>query len=319
MSSFAPYLNYIYIVGGLLGLFLGGEGLIRGAVSIAKRFGLPKLLIGLTIVGFGTSLPELLVCLKAALNGTPDIAIGNVVGSNIANVLLIAMCGALIYPVATTTVGLKRDVFVMFMSSIAITILAFSGTIDLYQGALLVLALITYLGIVYINQGKSPVTDDEPDLKPLSLGVASLWVIVSMTMLIFGADYLVRGATVVAHDFGVSEAVIGLTLVAIGTSLPELTVSLMSALRKQNEVALGNVIGSNIFNSLGILGITAMAKPISIDQHFLVIDLPMMAASSLFIAVLIFTKPKIGRMSALFGLATYGLYISFVAGLWSIG
>ena len=315
MAWIQQNLNLIYIVGGMLALFLGGEGLIRGAVALADKLRLPKLLIGLTVVGFGTSMPELMVALQAVGRGAPDVAIGNIIGSNTANILLIACAGALVMPLATQTRGLRRDVVVMVLAAAALVWFAFQGNLPTRAGQGLVAALGSYLLLVFLQERKwsaaSPKLDI--DVKPMSLPVALAYVSGGLIFLILGADYLVRGATAIATSMGVSEAVIGLTLVALGTSLPELTVSVMSSLKGQNEVSLGNVIGSNIFNILGILGITAMVHPVVISPAFLKVDLIVMAGASLWLAFLIFASPKIGRLSALLGLLVYAAYMTWLA------
>lgn len=315
MALIQQNLNLVYIIGGMLALFLGGEGLIRGAVALADKLRLPKLLIGLTVVGFGTSMPELMVCLKAVQRGAPDVALGNIIGSNTANILLIACAGALVMPLATRTKGLRRDVSVMVLAAAALVWVAVQGGLSVQAGQGLVAALGAYLLFVFLQERKTAAASpkSEVEVKPLSLPIALAFVAGGLVFLILGADYLVRGATAVATSMGVSEAVIGLTLVALGTSLPELTVSVMSSLKGQNEVSLGNVIGSNIFNILGILGITAMVHPVAISPEFLKVDLVVMAGASLWLACLIFVSPKIGRLSALLGLATYAAYMAWLA------
>lgn len=311
MGYFQAYLNHIYVIGGLIGLFLGGEGLIRGAVSLAERFHIPKLVVGLTIVGFGTSMPELLVCLQAVSRGAPDVAIGNVVGSNIANVLLIAGTGALIFPLNTMTKGLRRDVIVMLLAGLALLWFALRGMISQRDGLIMVAMILVYLIFVYLQERKSKPAVDVEDVGSSQLSVpwAIAFVAGGLAMLVFGADYLVKGSTAIASAMGVSEAVIGLTLVAVGTSLPELTVSVMSAIKGHNEVSLGNVIGSNIFNVLAILGITAGIHPIPIAPQFLSLDIPMMLGTTLWLCVMVFAFKRIGRLSGLLCLIIYAAYM----------
>ena len=311
MSNILPYLNQIYIIGGLIGLFLGGEGLIRGAVSLAERFHIPKLIVGLTIVGFGTSMPELLVSLQAVARGAPDVAVGNVVGSNIANVLLIAAMGALIFPLNTMTKGLKRDVIFMLLAALALLWFALSGKISQRDGLIMICIIMAYLIFVFLQERKSKSVVEVEALSSSHLSVpwAVAFVAGGLALLVFGADYLVKGSTAIASALGVSEAVIGLTLVAVGTSLPELTVSVMSAIKGQNEVSLGNIIGSNIFNILAILGMTAGIHALPISPQFLSVDIPLMLGATLWLCIMVFAYKRIGRLSGFLCLLIYAVYM----------
>ena len=311
-SYFAAYMDWFLIGGGLLGLFLGGEALIRGAVAIAERLRLPKLLVGLTIVGFGTSMPELLVSLKAVSKGAADVAVGNVIGSNIANILLIAGMGGLISPFIIRGNAVKRDALVMTLSTAALAGFAWQGGIDRQTGLAMTAALCLYLIIVLILDRNHSSAEVETS-KPLPFLLAFIFVGVGLLSLVFGADSLVRGATSIATQMGVSQAVIGLTLVAVGTSLPELTVSVISALRRQNEMALGNVIGSNIFNILAVLGITAAITPVHIDATFLQVDTPVLLAATAGLMLIVLLRPKLGRFAAFIGLAIYAAYMAWLA------
>jgi len=306
------YLNWLLIGGGLFGLFLGGEALIRGAVAIADRLKLPKLLVGLTIVGFGTSMPELLVSLKAVQSGAADVAVGNVVGSNIANILLILGLGALIRPISTQASGVRRDTLVMVLATSAFVYLAWRGGITGTEGLMMVGALATYVVFVCVADRHAVITSDAP-VKPMGTPWALVFIGVGLAALIFGADALVRGATAVATEFGVPQAVIGLTLVAVGTSLPELTVSVISAIKRQNELALGNVVGSNIFNLLAVFGITASISPIVIDAAFLPVDVSLMGGAAIILLLLVVTAPRLGRLSASGALLLYGGYMAWLA------
>ena len=306
MDFINQHIDLIFVAGGLVALFLGGEGLVRGAVGVAERLRIPKLLIGLTIIGFGTSLPELLVGLQAVRNGAPDIAVGNVVGSNIANILLTLSVAALIYPISIKRGGERRDSLVVVLASLALLWLAIQGTIDTRSGMVMVGVLVAYLLVTLFLDRNAQ--GEAPDGKQMPVLQALVWIGGGLTLLVFGADFLVKGATAVARDFGVSDAVIGLTLVAVGTSLPELTVSIIASVRRQNEVAVGNVLGSNIFNILGILGITAWLHPLTIAPDFLVVDLPVMVGAAVVACLLIWRGKPIGRLAALAGLVFYGLY-----------
>lgn len=301
-------MDYIYVIAGLIGLFFGGEALVRGSVGIARRMAIPPLLIGLTVVGFGTSTPELLVSVDAALRGAPDIAIGNIVGSNIANMLLIVGVTCLVWPIAVSGSTLRRDTAVMVIGVLALVPIFAIGEMGRFAGGLLVTGLASYLIWAYLQPGDAAVEDiDTPPL--VSALVSVLWVVGGLVVLMFGARFLVDGSVSIARGFGVSEAFIGLTIVAIGTSLPELATSVIAAFRRQSEIAIGNIVGSNIFNVLGILGITALIKPIPVADRFLNFDLPIMIIVSLILTILLLTRPVIGRKVGLAGLAGYAVYV----------
>ena len=301
-------MDYIYVIAGLIGLFFGGEALVRGSVGIARRMAIPPLLIGLTVVGFGTSTPELLVSVDAALRGAPDIAIGNIVGSNIANMLLIVGVTCLVWPIAVSGSTLRRDTAVMVIGVLALVPIFAIGEMGRFAGGLLVTGLASYLIWAYLQPGDAAVEDiDTPPL--VSALVSVLWVVGGLVVLMFGARFLVDGSVSIALGFGVSEAFIGLTIVAVGTSLPELSTSVIAAFRRQSEIAIGNIVGSNIFNVLGILGITALIKPIPVADRFLNFDLPIMIMVSFILTILLLTRPVIGRKVGLAGLAGYAVYV----------
>ena len=303
-------MDYLFLVLGLIGLFAGGDALVRGAVGIAQRLAMPPLLIGLTVVGFGTSTPELLVSVDAALRGVPDIAIGNVVGSNIGNILLIVGLSALVWPIRVAGGTLRRDLAVMLAAALALVPLFWLDALGRPAGLGLVAALAAYLGWTYLQQrGAAPV---------ISAGAPPLWRAliwggVGLAALMLGARWLVDGSVAIARGAGVSEAFIGLTIVAIGTSLPELATSLIAALRRHSEIAIGNIVGSNIFNVLGILGATALIAPIPIAPRFLTFDLPVMIAASLALAALL-SRPAIGRLTGCGLLLAYAGYVWMAQG-----
>ena len=301
-------MDYLFVALGLMGLFAGGEFLVRGSVAMAHRFALSPLLIGLTVVGFGTSTPELLVSVDAAWRGLPDIALGNVVGSNIANILLIVGVSALVWPIAIVGASLRRDLAVMLAAALALLPFFFMGWLSRAAGALLFAGLVVYLVTAY-RAGRA---DPEPEAEEptrLTAGRALLVVGVGLVALMVGARLLIDGSVAIARDFGISEAFIGLTIVAIGTSLPELATSLIAAFRRQSEIAIGNVVGSNVFNILGILGVTAIVAPLPVAGRFLAFDLPVMIAASLALSLLLLARPRIGRLTGLVLLLAYAAYI----------
>ena len=254
-------MNILFVLGGLLGLVLGGEYLVRGAVALAQRVGLSPLVIGLTVVGFGTSAPELVTSVQAALLGAPDIALGNVVGSNIANILLILGLAAVIAPVAISGRSFARDGTVMLAASLLCLGTVLLGQVDRLAGGVALVGLAAYLIYTFRSDrsGAEPM-EPLPDQAPSWL--ALVWLLGGLLLTILSARFLITGAVALAQAVGLSEAVIGLTIVAVGTSMPELVTSVIAARRGQSDVALGNVVGSNIFNILGVLGITALIQPV---------------------------------------------------------
>ena len=301
-------MDYLYLIAGLVGLFFGGEALVRGSVGIARRMAIPPLLIGLTVVGFGTSTPELLVSVDAAWRGVPNIALGNIVGSNIANILLIIGLSALVWPIKVMGATLRRDTAVMMAAALVLVPIFAMAQMGRPAGLVLVAGLVAYLVWAYRQPGDMG-AEDVGVPAPASALVSTLWVIGGLVALMVGARFLVDGAVNIARGYGISEAFIGLTIVAVGTSLPELATSLIAAFRRQSEIAIGNIVGSNIFNVLGILGVTALIAPIPVASRFLTFDLPVMIAVSLVLTALLLTRPVIGRGIGVAMLAGYVAYV----------
>ena len=301
-------MSYAFLFAGLIGLFLGGEALVRGSVGIAKRMAISPLLIGLTVVGFGTSTPELLVSVDAAWRGVPDIALGNIVGSNIANILLIVGLSALVWPIKIMGATLRRDTAVMMAAALVLVPVFAIGQVGRSSGLILVVGLAAYLIWAYRHSGDTVEEEVGISASPSAM-VSTLWVVGGLVALMVGARLLVDGAVSIARDFGISEAFIGLTIVAVGTSLPELATSLIAAIRRQSEIAIGNIIGSNIFNVLGILGVTALITPIPVASRFLTFDLPVMIAASMVLTTLLLTRPLIGRGVGVAMLVAYVVYV----------
>lgn len=315
MGLFADLLLVIFGMGLLFG---GGEFLVRGAVGLARRFGVSELVIGLTIVGFATSTPELLVSIKAALRGVPEIAIGNVVGSNIANILLIGGFTALLASRVPIESGIRRELRIMLGASVLLLGASAWGAIPRLAGLALFLLLALYLAMHFHTARQTHAAIDlrRPDMA----GAAPAWrsllaLMAGLVMLAVGAGWLVDGASSIARLVGVSEAVIGLTVVALGTSLPELATSIVAAWRGRSEVAVGNVIGSNIFNILGILGVTAMIEPLDIASRFLWFDVPLMLAISILFSAAIVVRNGLGRRS---GAVMLSAYLAYTAALFML-
>lgn len=306
-------MTYVLLVIGFLGLFLGGEFLVRGAVGIARRFGLSPLVIGLTVVGFGTSMPELLVSVQAALGGTPAIAMGNVVGSNIANILLILGVSAVIAPVGIAFAGLRRDLAVMLAATVLLWGMILGGVLGRTEGLILCAGLLAFLRAA-LRSGQGVVN---PELfsaeEPPPLWRSALIAVAGLAVLLVSARLLIDSATALARAFGISEAVIGLTIVAIGTSLPELATSVVAALRRQADISVGNVVGSNIFNILGILGITAAVAPIPVEPRFAGVDMTLAFAAAAGLAFASWYWGRLGRPAGAGLLAVYGGYVAAMA------
>lgn len=301
-------MTYLLFAVGLAALFFGGEFLVRGASGIARHFRLSPMVIGLTIVGFGTSAPEMLVSVQAALEGQPAIAIGNVLGSNIANILLILGISALIAPLIIPVRKLWRDLGFMLGATAVIWWMLLDGMVSRLDGVLLVLGLLVFLGVAFVS-GKIEPDEDE---KPVAMGMAWVMTIGGLIVLVIGARLLVDSATILARAYGVSEAVIGLTIVAVGTSLPELATSVVAALRKQTEIAVGNIVGSNIFNIFGILGVTALILPIPADARFAQIDMIWVAGSAILLTGLAAVLGGLPRLAGAALLAGYAAYVAFI-------
>lgn len=303
-------MTYVLFLLGLAALVAGGEFLVRGASAIARAFHLSPLLIGLTIVGFGTSAPELLVSVQAALAGQPGIAIGNVLGSNIGNTLLILGISALIAPLIIPGRKLWRDLGFMLGATALVWWMLLDGQITRIDGLILLAGLAVFLTTAFIaGSGHPPEAGHEtfgPNWKPWVLTGAGL------ALLVIGARFLVDSATTIARDFGISEAVIGLTIVAVGTSLPEMATSIIAAFRKHTEISVGNIIGSNIFNLFGILGLTALVAPIPAEARFAAIDMWWVAGSALLLAGVAFLLGGLPRKAGLGLVAAYGAYLALI-------
>ena len=272
-------MNILLLIGGLILILLGANGLTDGAASVAKRFRIPPIVIGLTIVAFGTSAPELTVSVSSALKGSADIAIGNVVGSNIFNTLMIVGCTALFAPIVITRNTLRKEIPLCILSSIVLLICANDAFLDKapenilnrVDGLLLLCFFLIFMGYTFAiaskpvtmeQQAEHPVIEEETEIKSLPWWQSILYIIGGLAALIYGGQLFVDGATGIARNLGVSESIIGLTLVAGGTSLPELATSIVAALKKNPEIAIGNVIGSNLFNIFFVLGCSASITPL---------------------------------------------------------
>jgi len=307
---------------GLVLLFAGGETLVRGSVALAARLGVSPLLIGVTLVGFGTSTPELVTSIAAALRDSPGIAVGNVVGSNTANILLILGVAALIAPIHCEPRAFYRDAAAVMASALACLGAAAAGAIGVATGAGFLAALGAYLGYIYLRERRrhdaaATMHAREASLaEPLPRGVwlSLTFAVGGIGLTIFGARLLVAGAIDLAAALGVPDTVVGLTIVAVGTSLPELTASVIASLRRQGDIALGNVLGSNIYNILGILGVTAIVRPLTMPAEILRFDIWVMLAATLLLILFAVTGRRLSRGEGAAFLVGYALYVAVLAG-----
>jgi len=307
---------------GLVILLLAGDILVKGAVNFSLRLGIPALIVSLTVVAFGTSAPELLISVKAIWDGVPGLALGNVVGSNTANILLVLGVPAVISGLRAAS-DTRRTYLFMIAGSLLFIALCFAGPVTWWHGLVLLTALALVLGDAMraarahrdaANGAPAPgpagdLEDADPDMPWRRIG---LYLVLGLAGLPLGADLLVESSVIIARDFGVSETVIGLTLVAIGTSLPELATAVMAALRRHADVALGNVIGSNVFNLLAIIGIASLVGPIPVEDDILAFDLWVMLGASLLLIPFVFNRWHMGRRVGVLFSALYAAYLLMV-------
>ncbi|PFG19280.1 calcium/sodium antiporter [Serinibacter salmoneus] len=315
-----------FVVLGLALLVAGGEGLVRGASSVAVRLGMSPLVVGLTIVSVATSSPELAVAVGAVLGGQPELAVGNVVGSNIANILLILGISALVLPLVARRRLVRIDVPVMVALSVLLLVLALDGDISGWDGALLLAVFVAHMvWAVRTGRGGSGAgpsengeDDGDADSKPATMGRSALLIVVGVGLLVLGSQLLVRGASAIASAFGLSDLVIGLTVVAVGTSLPELAASIIAVRKGQRDLAVGNVVGSNIANIGLVLGLPSIlsAGGIPVADAAIALDIPLMVAVSLALLPIAFTGFVIQRWEGAIFLALYLSYMTYLV-LWA--
>lgn len=306
------------IVIGLILLIAGGEFLVKGAVGISVKAKLSKLVIGMTVVSFGTSTPELLVSLQSALEGLPEIAIGNVIGSNIANLGLVLGVTVLIFPMPVARNTIKYDWPMMVLASLLSFVFAYDLNIQRWEGLILFLLLVIFVTFIIMKSRKSQVVemDEIPGIEDLTQKISAwkniLYLLIGLLGLYFGSNWLISGAKSLALEVGLSNHVIGITIVAFGTSVPELATSVVAAYKKETDISVGNLIGSNIFNILGVLGLTAIVKPIGVEENVLSWDILWMIGFALLLLPMMVFKRKVGRFS---GFILLGLYIFYIISL----
>ena len=307
--------DFLFLVLGLGILVMGGDFLVRGSVAVAERLMIPPLIIGLTIVSLGTSAPELFISVQAALAGSGGLAIGNVIGSNIANVLLVLSLPAIIHTQCCQENGIGRNILVMVGITMVFMGMLAKGYMGFFDGVILIVLLGLFLFDQYLSamkQKPSEVHDyheDVPEL-PSSLPISIGLLVGGIIMLPVGASFTVDAAREIAGSLGVSDEIIGLTIVAIGTSLPELAASLMAVFHGSSSVAIGNVVGSNVFNIAAIMGITTLITPVEVSAHLINVDMWMMLGVSLFLGWLAWYKKRISRRSGLIMITAYTIYLA---------
>ena len=310
---------YFWLILGLLTLVFSGEFLVRGAVGIAKKFQISTLVIGMTVISFGTSAPELIVSINAALSGHPEIAIGNVIGSNIANLALVLGITVLILPMVVDRNTKRIDYPMMLLATMLFAVFALDGIIVFYEGVILFTILVTFTILLIRNSRKktkllAAATNADGEIQSIQMNMfqATGYLALGLVGLYFGAGWLVDGASSIAIHFGMEERVIGVTVVAFGTSAPELITSAVAAYRKEADISIGNLIGSNIFNIMAVIGITAMVSPIAVSEVTIHTDLIWMIAIALSLLPMMLIGKKIGRLKGVMLLSSYIVYISLL-------
>jgi len=307
-------MNVFLLILGLLVLIVGGEFLVKGSVTIARNFQISPLVIGMTIVSFGTSAPELLVSLQSALDGNPGIAIGNVVGSNVANLALVLAITVLIFPIIAERQTKMVDWPMMLLATMLFYVFSLDNVIVFWEGAVLlgILILFTFFLIRNSrNESKNLIDDPTEEVKGSTV-TGLLFLLGGLIGLYFGSGWFVDGAVSIAKDFELSDRVIGVTVVAFGTSAPELVASTVAAYRKQTDISVGNLIGSNIFNIMAVLGITSMVTPVGVEDSVLSFDMYWVIGIALAMLPILFIGKRIGRLKGVLLLATYVAYIVIV-------
>ncbi len=312
-------LTVIQIVGGIALLVVGGEALVRGSVAVAQRLNLSPLFIGIALVGFGSSMPEFMTSLRAALLDAPGITVGNVVGSNITNILLIAGLAAAVVPIKTDPDAFRRDASVLVIATLIGAAVVLAGGVGRIAGLLMITLLLSYLGFTFVSERQTTTKASELHVaeaealtlsRPVGLPLSLLITGLGFGALLVGANLLVGGAVTVARGVGMSETVIGVTLVAFGTSMPEFAVTAVAAFRRQSDVAIGNVIGSNIFNLLGVLGFTAVIRPIAVPAEVAQIDLWVMIIVTAALIAFSLSGWRLSRREGALLMGGYAVYVA---------
>jgi cation:H+ antiporter len=304
-------LDFIIIPLSLFLLYIGGEGVLKGVLVIARKFKLSNILVSAVIIGFGTSLAELTVSVEAVLIGSPDIALGNIIGSNIANILLVTAIAALITPIMLKNLKINRDIFVMIVASLLLLFFKLIDWLNFYSGVIFLLILFSYISYSYFQDQKGN-GEKEENLENLSLIKAIIYSVIGLATLILGGWLLVNSSIKIAQSYGISEAVIGLTIVAVGTAIPELTTTIIASIKKHNDLVIGNILGSNIFNILGILGVTLLIENIPVTDEMMKKGIWEMIAATLFFIIILRFAKSISKLIASVMLTSYAVYIVYL-------
>ena len=307
-------MNLLMLIGGLFALLLGGDWLVRSSVSLSSRLKLSPLIVGMTIVSIGTSAPELMVSVKASMSGFPDMAMGNVIGSNIANISLILGLTALVISIPVNRETLTFSWPAMLLASLMVFAFSLNSSIERWEGIILLSALPLFIYLLWRRAKKSNAPIDAENTKSYNLVFSLVLLGLGVTGLVYGANFMIRGAIGLAEALGVSERVISLTIVAFGTSVPELATSLVAAFRKQMDISVGNLIGSNIFNIFGILGISSIINPVGVSPQMLHIDIPVAIGIVLLLGLCFIPlkRPVISRWKGLILIVFYLAYFYIV-------
>ena len=309
----------LLLVLGIVFLIIAGDWMVRGAAALARNWGVPALIVGLTIVAFGTSAPELVVGVQAVMQGAGELAAGNVIGSNIANVLLALGLPALIMAIPTNMTGVARNTFICLFATVLFIALAFiNNPLAMWQGGILFTGIILYL-LYMFRLSKAgihdPILDEMTEIEegedglPTKVWVSFAYVIIGIAGLVIGGKLIVDNSVLIAAQMGISETIIGLTIVAIGTSLPEIATVVVASYRGHSEVAIGNVLGSNVFNLFAVMGATALTGPVPIERQLLTFDVWVMLASSTALLIFVLTRQPIGKKTGAIFLVGYALYM----------
>ena len=304
------WLNVLFVLAGIVLVLWGADRLTEGAVGLAERMKVSQMVIGLTVVAMGTSMPEFCVSLVSALKGTPDLAVGNIVGSNVFNSLLIVGVAAMLAPMTILKTTVRKDIPFAVLASGALFLLCLDGNIGRVDAGFLLILFVFFMGVTLTTAKPDggAQTEAKKPMKPL---VATAWLLVGLACLVFGSNLFVDGATTVAQAIGISDAVIGLTIVAGGTSLPELATSAVAARKGNSGIAIGNVLGSNVFNILLILGVTGVISPMNI-QGISLVDLSVLFGSMMLLWLFSFTKYTITRLEGALLSSIYIIYVGYL-------
>lgn len=318
--------NILLFILGLFLLYVGAEFLIRGSSRIALILKVSPIIVGLTIVAFGTSAPEFLVSFVAAFNGNMDVALGNIIGSNIANIGLVLGLSAFLMPIINLKYNLKKELYWMTVVSVLFWIFSLDNIISYVEGGIMTLGILLFTGMLIrqsLKERKNPLAEEVPPIetgwksidklsKNTKIVIFAIWTIIGIVTLGYGSKITIDSATAIATELGVSQIIIGLTMVAFGTSLPELATGIISVVKKENEILIGNVIGSNLFNILGVAGPIGMVFSIHLDEHVIWFDFPIMLAFTLVLFLVMLLSKKVTRLPAILFFIAYIVYISYV-------